>query len=160
LWYVDKNRPVDMLKTNLIGIMLLLGVSAVTAWVSYSLSPEPLTLEQFRVSPVEAAAGEAGVEIIDTVEARRFLESGSYLILDARTQQEYDQGHIPTAMPLPLREFESAFPQIAPMLESNTPLVVYCSGPLCDDGLHLILRLREAGFEGGVLYLDGMEGWK
>lgn len=149
-----------MLKTNLFGILLLLGVSALTAWMSYTLSPEPLTLEQFRVSPVEAAAGEAGVEIIRSVEARRFQESGSHLFLDARAQHEYDQGHIPTAMPLPLRDFESAFPQIAPMLESDTPLVVYCSGPLCDDGLHLILRLREAGFEGGVLYLDGMEGWE
>lgn len=141
-------------------MVLLLGVSALTAWMSYSLSKEPFTLEQFRVSPVEAAAGEAGVEIIGSVEARRFLELGSHLFLDARSQQEYDQGHIPMAMSLPLREFESTFPQIAPMLDSDTPLVVYCSGTLCDDGLHLILRLREAGFEGGVLYLDGMEGWE
>ncbi|MEX2606566.1 MAG: rhodanese-like domain-containing protein [Kiritimatiellia bacterium] len=149
-----------MVKTTLFGMILLPGVSALTAWMSYALSPNPLTLEVFRVSPVEAAAEEAGVDVIGTEDARTFQESGSHLFLDARSQQEYDQGHIPMAMPLPLREFESAFPQLAPMLEPDTPLVVYCSGPLCDDGLHLILRLREAGFGGGILYLDGMEGWE
>jgi rhodanese-related sulfurtransferase len=155
-----KISDTNMVKTTLFGTFLLLGISAVTAWMSYSLSPEPLTLEEFRVSPIEVAAAEAGVEIIGSTDARRFQESGSHLFLDARTQREYDQGHIPMAMPLPLRDFESAFPQIAPLLDPDTPLVVYCSGPLCDDGLHLIFRLREAGFEGGVLYLDGMEGWE
>ncbi|MDF3129780.1 rhodanese-like domain-containing protein [Kiritimatiellaeota bacterium B1221] len=109
---------------------------------------------------VASQAEAAGVEIVDTAQMREIVETGSHLILDAREASAYDQAHIPTAMSVSVHQFEESFPQIAPMLQADSPLAVYCTGPYCDDGLRLILRMREAGFTGAVLYLEGMEGWE
>ena len=111
------------------------------------------------VSPVESAAQEAGFPLIEVPEMREIVDSGSHLVLDARSMVEYDQGHIPGAMPLPLSGFETAFPGIAPLISSSDPLVVYCSGPRCDDALLLAQRLRDAGFSDVSLFIDGWQGW-
>ena len=135
-----------------------MGVSALSgglhAWISdLDIST---SLEQ---SPVETAAQEAGIPVVRPGEMRTAVEAGTHLILDARSMREYDQGHIPGAMSLPLRDFESVFPGIAPLIQPEDPLIVYCSGPLCDDAYLLAGRLREAGFINVSLYLAGWEGW-
>jgi len=127
----------------------------VQAWRSGGSLSSALT-----VTPVEEAAREAGVEVVDTDRMRAIVATGSHLILDARPLSDYDAGHLPGAMSLPRESFETAYPELAPVLTPADPLVVYCSGPLCDDALLVIERLREAGFSGASLYLDGWEGWR
>jgi rhodanese-related sulfurtransferase len=144
----------EALSTTLTGLVTLLTASLLSAWVMGGFSPE-------RTLPPSLAttAAEMGIQLVSTPEMRVIVDSGSHLILDARSQSEYDEGHIPTAMSVSIQNFEESFPMIAPMLYPDTPLVVYCNGPTCDDALRLIERMREIGFEGALLYLDGMEGW-
>lgn len=146
--------------TLITGCLMLLLATAVSGWLTAVLSPSPLTAERISPSRVEMQALAQGIEIIDPAGMRAVVAQGSRLILDARPQSEYDQGHLPTAMPLPVDDFENSFPLIAPMLTPDTPLVVYCGGPLCDDALRLAGYLREAGFGDTALFLQGMEGWE
>ncbi|MGA0332616.1 MAG: rhodanese-like domain-containing protein [Kiritimatiellia bacterium] len=137
-----------------VGMLTLLAASLLSAWVMGGFSSHhrlPASLS--------AQAAELGISVIDTLQMREIVRSGSHLILDARKTSDYDDGHIPTAFSVPVSKFEESFPMIAPMLLPDTPLVVYCSGPQCDDALRLIERMREAGVEAAVLYLEGMEGW-
>lgn len=149
----------EALSTTIAGMLTLLAAALLSAAImggfSTDLKPPP------PVNPLDVRlqAEAADIETIDTTRMREIVSSGSHLILDARPQSEYDQGHIPTALPVPVRNFEESFPMIAPLLDPETPVVVYCTGPACDDGLRLIERMREAGYLGGVLYVDGMEGW-
>jgi len=144
----------EALSTTLLGMVTLLVAAVLSAWVMGGFSPERKLPPDLSVQ-----AAEMGVQVVDTLQMKEIVESGSHLILDARTRSEYDQGHIPTAMSVSVQNFEESFPPIAPMLYPDAPLVVYCTGPTCDDALRLIERLREAGYPGAVLYVEGMEGW-
>jgi rhodanese-related sulfurtransferase len=141
------------------GVLLLLTAAGTAGALQAWVSDLDLTAV-LDTSPVEQAALEAGVPLVDDAEMREIVENGSHLLLDARSLQEYDRGHLPGAMALPFSDFENAFPAIAPMLNPDDPLVVYCSGPRCDDALLLAGRLTEAGFGNVSLYLEGWEGWR
>lgn len=100
-----------------------------------------------------------GFSVVDTAGALERLETGTHLFLDARSLLDYSDGHIPGAMPLPIAEFEIFFPDLAPILLPDSPLVVYCSSATCDEALRLARRLREAGQEDVSVYVDGFEVW-
>lgn len=58
-------------------------------------------------------------------------EKGNYFLVDARTAPRYDEGHIPTAVSIPVAEMEETqsafFPGDAKIKE--TVLIFYCGGP-------------------------------
>ena len=47
-----------------------------------------------------------------------------YIILDVRTQEEYDQGHIPGAMLIPNTEIETKAEEV--LMDKDQLLLVYC----------------------------------
>lgn len=145
-------------ETIVAGILLLLVTAAVSGGLQAWQSGVELR-DILSVSPVESAAFEAGIPLLRTPEVRQIHADGTALFLDARAMQEYDQGHLPGAFSLPFHDFETAFPGVAPILSPTDPLIVYCSGPGCDDALQVALRLRDAGFATVQVYLDGWEGW-
>ncbi len=62
---------------------------------------------------------------ITPAEAKELLEAdSSVVIIDVRTQSEYDAGHIPNAVLLPLDEISNSAAQIMPNL--NTTYIIYC----------------------------------
>ena len=74
-------------------------------------------------------------------EVRNRLRAGKAVLLDARPEVEYQAGHLPQAISIPLDELERRLDE----LPRNRTLVVYCRGPLCvmaDDALAV---LSEAG---------------
>ena len=85
-------------------------------------------------------------------------DSGT-LLLDARAADAFRQGHIPGAVSLPLAAFARVFPGLARRLRDARMLVVYCSGPNCNDSRDLALRLWEKGLKYLLLYKGGMEDW-
>ncbi len=66
-----------------------------------------------------------GYKQISAAEAKAFMESGrAYVLIDARTQSEFDAGHIPGAVLIP--EYEIAARAKAEIPEKDTPVLVYC----------------------------------
>ena len=62
---------------------------------------------------------------ITAEEARQIMDSQEdYVILDVRSQEEYDQGHIPGAVVIPHTEMEAQAEQILP--DKDQLLLVYC----------------------------------
>ena len=69
--------------------------------------------------------GSATYEQISGVEAKMLMDSESgYIIIDARTQEEYDQGHIPGAIMIP--EYEIADRAEKELPDKNQLILVYC----------------------------------
>ena len=69
--------------------------------------------------------GSATYEQISGAEAKALMDSESgYVIIDARTQEEYDQGHIPGAILIP--EYEIADRADKELLDKNQLILVYC----------------------------------
>ena len=69
--------------------------------------------------------GSASYDQISGAEAKALMDSESgYVIIDARTQEEYDQGHIPGAILIP--EYEIADRAEKELLDKNQLILVYC----------------------------------
>ena len=69
--------------------------------------------------------GSATYEQISGAEAKALMDSESgYVIIDARTQEEYDEGHIPGAILIP--EYEIAGRAEKELHDKNQLILVYC----------------------------------
>jgi rhodanese-related sulfurtransferase len=93
---------------------------------------------------------------IDPVDLQSLIESGTApVILDVRSKQEYDSGHVPGALFVPFWQVKSTLPKLG--LTPGTPLVVYCGhGPRA---YMAGSALRRLGFT-KITYLAGhMSRW-
>ena len=64
-------------------------------------------------------------EQITPQEAKKIMDSGEeHIILDAREQYEFDEGHIPEAILIPYTEIEKKAEQMIP--DKNLQILVYC----------------------------------
>ena len=62
---------------------------------------------------------------ITAEEAKQIIDAEEgYIILDVRTQEEYDQGHIPNAILIPDTEIETKAEEVLP--DKNQLILVYC----------------------------------
>ena len=69
--------------------------------------------------------GSASYDQISGAEAKALMDSESgYVIIDARTQEEYDQGHIPGAILIP--EYEIADRAEKELPDKDQLILVYC----------------------------------
>ena len=69
--------------------------------------------------------GSATYEQISGAEAKALMDSESgYIIIDARTQSEYDEGHIPGAILIP--EYEIATRAERELPDKDQLILVYC----------------------------------
>ena len=72
-----------------------------------------------------SSGGSATYDQISGAEAKALMDSESgYIIIDARTQEEYDQGHIPGAILIP--EYEIADRAEKELPDKDQLILVYC----------------------------------
>jgi rhodanese-related sulfurtransferase len=83
------------------------------------------------------------------------MDKSNHVIIDVRTQQEYQAGHVPNAINVPLQKLQSDFQAAA--LSKNKTLVLYCrSGYRAGKAAEV---LKDNGYT-NLLHLDGdMLGW-
>ena len=79
----------------------------------------------FALAGCASDSGEASYEQISGEEAKALMDSESgYIIIDARTQEEYDEGHIPGAILIPEYEIDDRAEKELP--DKNQLILVYC----------------------------------
>ncbi len=83
------------------------------------------------------------------------LRDGIVTVLDVRPEDEFDLGHLPGAMSVPL----SALEQRLAELPKNQEIVAYCRGPYCVFSIEAVAALRVHGFRARRLE-DGFPEWK
>ena len=72
---------------------------------------------------------------------QEFLKTEKAVLLDVRTKEEYESGHIENSENIPLQQIQKVLDKIT---DKNTPLFVYCQS-----GVHIPqeLRIRSGGTE-------------
>jgi len=70
-------------------------------------------------------AGTPGYQQIDQARAKQMMDEQSVLVLDVREQEEYDSGHIPGAVLLPVGSID-ADTAAAVIPQKDTVVLVYC----------------------------------
>ena len=95
----------------------------------------------------------ATYEQISGAEAKALMDSESgYIIIDARTQEEYDQGHIPGAILIP--EYEIADRAEKELTDKDQLILVYCrSGRRSKIAAEELVKLRYTNVKefGGII---------
>lgn len=98
----------------------------------------------------ENAQGEA----IDEKALRARVRKGEVTLLDVRPPEEFESGHIPGALSVPLPELAR---QLA-RLPKRREVVAYCRGPYCVLAIEAVKQLRARGFK-AVRLEDGVLDW-
>ena len=100
-----------------------------------------------------------GIHYIDTRAAGNFYESGLGTIVDARSQAEYEEGHLPGAILCHVYNLDGFLADLLVAAPFDEPLMVYCIGENCEDSRFLAEALRETGYRLIYIYLGGYSGW-
>jgi rhodanese-related sulfurtransferase/biotin operon repressor len=82
------------------------------------------------------------LEPIPTRELLQRVKAGLVTVLDVRPKEEYELGHLPDAINIPLNELEKHLDALNPQRE----VVAYCRGPHCALAFDAVIQLRERGF--------------
>jgi len=87
--------------------------------------------------------GRSGMEGVDREALLERVRRGEVVVLDVRPSEEYQAGHIPGALSVPLKELESRLEG----LPADREIVAYCRGPYCLLAVEAVERLRARGFK-------------
>lgn len=96
-----------------------------------------------------------GLEPIPRDELLKRARQGLVTVLDVRPAEEYQAGHVPGAVNVPLQELEHHLSRLKPDQE----IVAYCRGPHCVLAFDAVARLREKGLRARRLE-DGFPEWQ
>ena len=95
-------------------------------------------------------------EISRSALAEAILSANPPILVEALPRRYYDSGHIPTAKPLPLDEFERAA-EIVP--DKSRAIVVYCTGVTCPNSHQASAFLATRGYANVAVYAGGKQDW-
>jgi len=88
-------------------------------------------------------------------ELLKMARKGEVVILDVRPRDEYEAGHLPFAISVPLEELKKRLNEFSPAVE----VVAYCRGPYCVLAQEAVRFLKSRGFKATRLS-DGTAEWK
>jgi rhodanese-related sulfurtransferase len=111
-------------------------------------------LAESRVAEVrrlaEAFFGDVdGAEPIGLDEMLARSGSGDVVVVDVRPRLEYEAGHLPGAINIPLDDLSQHLSDF----DTDTTIVAYCRGPYCVLAAQAVAQLRDAGLQ--AQRLDG-----
>ncbi len=92
-----------------------------------------------------------GEKLVPRDELERLLEERKAYLIDVRPIREYEAGHLPGAVPMPIEELAHRLEEIP----RDRPVVAYCRGEYCLFADDAVALLRQRGFD--AFRLEG--GW-
>jgi rhodanese-related sulfurtransferase/DNA-binding transcriptional ArsR family regulator len=99
-------------------------------------------------------AENAQLDAVDVEDLRARVLAGEVTLLDVRPEEEYEAGHIPGALSVPL----PALARRLADLPKRREVVAYCRGPYCVLAVEAVKLLRARGFK-AVRLEDGVLDW-
>jgi ArsR family transcriptional regulator len=95
------------------------------------------------------------LEAISRKELLARMKEGLVTVLDVRPPEEYQAGHIPGAVNLPLGDLKKRLKD----LPKGQEIIAYCRGPYCVLAFEAVAALRKKGFDVRRLE-EGYPEWK
>lgn len=86
--------------------------------------------------------GRDALEPVTLTELHKLVNDDRVTVIDVRPREEYEAGHIPGAISIPVPELQRRVGE----LPKRKEVIAYCRGPYCVYSLEAVTRLRKAGF--------------
>ena len=145
----------------------MLGVSVLLAFGVNYFSPNGIALVgQWDTSQGVVTAKEKNdvvmgeLEIDDITHGKSLYDTGHVLFVDARSIEDYIDGHIKGAVSLPVGQYDEQIDAFLELHDLDRPIVTYCSGRTCEDSHYLAQLLMERGYLNISVMIDGFPGWE
>jgi len=100
-------------------------------------------------------SGRDTLEPVTLPELRRLLREGGVTLLDVRPREEYEAGHIPGALSIPVTELPRRVREVPRARE----VIAYCRGPYCVYSLEAVELLRRRGYRARRAK-EGLPEWR
>ncbi len=84
-----------------------------------------------------------GLEAVDHHTLLERIKDGTAVLIDVRPEEEYDAGHLPGALSIPVDELEAHIES----LPTDRTIVAYCRGPYCAWSAEAVNQLRARGYD-------------
>lgn len=98
---------------------------------------------------------DGALEPVSRTELLEGLKSGKLVLLDVRPEEEFQAGHLPQAINIPLQQLDDLFGALPKQQE----IVAYCRGPYCTLSHKAVQRLRLLGYQ-VRRFEEGYPEWK
>ena len=117
-------------------------------------------LAHTRIAEVERVTelyldGRDELEPVSARELERRVREGDVTVIDVRPREEYEAGHIPGALSVPVEQLKRG--RVAP--PKSREVVAYCRGRYCVYAVEAVTLLRKRGYRARRL-VDGLPGWR
>lgn len=129
-------------------------------------SPAPTAVVTFAVvkgvntdKSIAVEAAYAAWPHISLEEAQRLHKMKGVVFADARAKVEWDQSHVPGAIPVPLGEFDAYYAKNAKKFKTAKYIVVYCHGVGCHLSDMACKHFHEKGHRNVVNFYSGWPAW-
>jgi rhodanese-related sulfurtransferase len=150
------------------GIIVILSLSLLSGFVVNLFSPKGIAL----FGDWDTAKGvisartkqdtpiQRDLEIHDVRIAKEVFDGGRAVFVDARSRENYTEGHIRGAVSFPTNQFDEQIEKFIEEYPFSTEIVTYCSGRECEDSHTLARYLLEEGYSHVRVFIDGYPGWE
>ncbi len=148
-------------------ISILVGASIIAAFAVNYFSPAGITLVgQWDTAKGVITANEKNAIVLDDLEignvtlAKKLYDSQKFVFVDARSRDDYDEGHIKGAVSLPVGQFDEKIETFLEQYPPEKAIITYCSGRACEDSHRLTQLLLAFGYAEINVFIDGYPGWE
>lgn len=155
----QRPAPVIRLRRHVAQACVLLVVGSVCGFTAHAASDEGFLANPRSTSHLASAYFPrqfptfAAQEMEDAVIAREVI------IVDARSDSQYDRGHIANAVNVPIDATPSARRSVTDKIIRSARLVVYCQSERCSIHQQVASWLASEGFTNVCLYSGGWDEW-
>ena len=143
----------DKVLRSLLQAALLVVVGALAGAVFNTVRHEGLPWS----STVPAPGAEGAVPSVSAADAWREYRKGLVQFIDARSAGEYEAGHLPGALSLPVEQAGDLADGVR--IPAGRTAVIYCSDPACPKSAQLASLLSKRGLTGLKVMPEGWAGW-
>jgi len=111
------------------------------------------------LAPASIRAAGKEFRVVSTVELKSMMdEKKSFVLVDTRTSEEFQEAHIKGAVSIPEKNFETQLSLLP--ADKNALIVLYCNGVKCGKSKKAAKKADAAGFTNIVLYAEGFPVWE
>ncbi len=97
---------------------------------------------------------------ISIEQVKSYMDDALTFIIDARSEEAFNKGHIPGAINIPHDRFVDYFNYLNKTVPKEALVICYCVSRTCDFSDHVAEELRILGYENVKIFRDGMEAWE